>query len=288
MAYEWQHALLAIQPIGADLIRERSPSRVSQSACGPRCFGREPEAARLRAVPAQGLAARWPPLTVILLGSRLERREDGRPARVRARRALRRPAGDGRCPGSRPGGSPPCAAGCKGGAASPVTADSRGRIAPARRVPPPVRAQSRRASSRGVTGRTARGALRAPLKSRTESSHRSRHGHGTGRGTGRGTGPCPTPTGSLDAAQSALSLPCHVARLRLIVDNHQVDQSSLPCPVSDEADWNSSLAAPGHYQLALAGRGPARPAMIVPTWFPVRAPSVRKTVGTAGFEPATP
>ena len=28
--------------------------------------------------------------------------------------------------------------------------------------------------------------------------------------------------------------------------------------------------------------------MIVPTWFPFRGPGVRKTVGTAGFEPATP
>ena len=29
-------------------------------------------------------------------------------------------------------------------------------------------------------------------------------------------------------------------------------------------------------------------AMIIPTWFPFRGPGVRKTVGTAGFEPATP
>jgi hypothetical protein len=37
-----------------------------------------------------------------------------------------------------------------------------------------------------------------------------------------------------------------------------------------------------------AGPIPGRPAMIIPTWFPVGPQSVRKTVGTAGFEPATP
>jgi hypothetical protein len=52
----------------------------------------------------------------------------------------------------------------------------------------------------------------------------------------------------------------------------------------------------GRDQPNLADRGPrrsadpipGRPTMIIPTWFPVGPQSVRKTVGTAGFEPATP
>jgi hypothetical protein len=66
--------------------------------------------------------------------------------------------------GSRTGGSPPCAARCKGGAASPVAARFPRALAPAPPSEPAAASPASHVASRGVTRRTARGALRAPLK----------------------------------------------------------------------------------------------------------------------------
>jgi hypothetical protein len=116
-----------------------------------------------RVVPSRATRAQRAPLTVIFVGSTLERQEDGRCC-LGAVGSVMPLAGDGQCPGHRTGGSPPCAGGAKAELPARMRRECRGRVAPA-----PARAPDRHfagfdALPRAGQRHLGRGALRAPLK----------------------------------------------------------------------------------------------------------------------------
>src|ERR1035438_6316317 len=72
------------------------------------------------------LLRRAPPLTASLRDFMLVRREDGPSLMVHAWRMFARPVGDGQCPGSRPGGGPPCAEGASAKSGRPSLTGAAG------------------------------------------------------------------------------------------------------------------------------------------------------------------
>jgi hypothetical protein len=150
-----------------------------------------PQAARRAALTLASTGAHWrsrragPNLTTQLmgcldgdlnLGSRLERRE-GWPYPASARSADVTAASRWRAvPGVTHGGRPPCAAGAKAEAASPVTSDADGPLRPLP-LSAPDRHLAATRTSRGITRQTAPGALRAPLIDSEETPHHAGRPH---------------------------------------------------------------------------------------------------------------